>query len=200
MEGAISYSAGVAVKPFWASLYFIGRRFRSISAIAIKQGEQLEMYYPKSPLSQQDSTQMTPKTRAGMHAPDALCRIGGKPSRLLEIIRGPLADLLLFAGLSPTPQTISTLQRLAASVGPLQAYVRVRHIFPSQAYASEAGMHENDPRVIVDGLEKLHSVFGITRPEVVYLRPDGYIGLRTGHLEAESLFQYLRQIYARDLT
>jgi len=188
-----------AAKAFWASLYFIGRRFRSISAIAIKQGEQLKMMYPGSPLSRQDSTQMTPRTRAGMHAPDGLCRIGGKPSRLLEIIRGPQADLLLFTGLSPTRETIRALQKLEESVGPLTAYVRARYVFPSQAYASEAEMSEGDPRAIVDGQEKLHAAFGITGAEVVYLRPDGYIGLRSGSLDAQSLSEYLRLIYASHL-
>ena len=142
---------------------------------------------------------MTPRTRAGMHAPDGLCRIGGKPSRLLEIIRGPQADLLLFTGLAPTRETIRALQKLEESVGPLTAYVRARYVFPSQAYASEAEMSEGDPRAIVDGQEKLHAAFGITRAEVVYLRPDGYIGLRSGSLDAQSLSEYLRLIYASHL-
>jgi 2-polyprenyl-6-methoxyphenol hydroxylase-like FAD-dependent oxidoreductase len=187
---------GWAAKALWATLYFVGRRFRSISSIAIKQGKQLGMNYPISPLSRQDSTQMTPKTRAGMHAPDALCRIGGKPSRLLEIIRGPQADLLLFAGLSPTPETIFLLQRLEECVVSLKDHVRVSYVFPSQAYANDAGMSEGDKKVIVDGLERLHSVFGIRSPEVVYVRPDGYIGLRTEKLDAQSLLQYLQLIYA----
>ena len=139
---------------------------------------------------------MTPKTRAGMHAPDALCRIGGKPSRLLQIIRGPQADILLFAGLSPTPEATFLLRRLEECVVSLKDHVRVHYVFPSQAYANDAGMNEDDEKVIVDGLERLHSVFGIRSPEVIYVRPDGYIGLRTEKLDAQSLFQYLQLIYA----
>jgi 2-polyprenyl-6-methoxyphenol hydroxylase-like FAD-dependent oxidoreductase len=187
---------GMAAKVFWALLYFMGRRFRSISSIALKQAEKLDMNYPRSPLSRQDSTQMTPHTRAGMHAPDAPCRIGGRPSRLLEILRGPKADLLLFAGLSPTPEAIRALQVLEESVASLQEHVRVRYVFPSQAYASDAGMSVDDPQVIVDGLEKLHAVFGMERPEIVYVRPDGYIGLRTENLDARSLSYYFKLIYA----
>jgi 2-polyprenyl-6-methoxyphenol hydroxylase-like FAD-dependent oxidoreductase len=186
---------GMAAKVFWALLYFIGRRSRSISSLAIKQAEKLDMNYPRSPLSRQDSTQMTPHTRAGMHAPDALCRIGGRPSHFLEMIRGPQADLLLFAGVSPTPQAIRALQGLEESVAPLQEHVRVRYVFPSQAYASDTGMSEDDPKVIVDGLENLHAVFGIKRPEIVYVRPDGYIGLRTENLDARSLSHYFKLIY-----
>jgi hypothetical protein len=131
-----------------------------------------------------------------MHAPDAPCRIGGRPSRFLEILRGPQADLLLFAGLSPTPEAIHALQVLEESVAPLQEHMRVRYVFPSQAYASDAGMSEDDPQVIVDGLEKLHAVFGIERPEIVYVRPDGYIGLRTENLDGRSLSHYFQLIYA----
>jgi hypothetical protein len=69
-------------------------------------------------------------------------------------------------------------------------------VFPSQAYANDVGISENDPRVIVDGLAKLHSVYGVKGPEVVYLRPDGYIGLRTQNLGEETLFEYLSLIYS----
>jgi hypothetical protein len=71
----------------------------------------------------------------------------------------------------------------------------VRYVFPSQAYASDAGMSEDDPRVMVDGLEKLHITSGIREPEIVYIRPDGYIGLRTLELHPQRLRNYLGQIY-----
>jgi hypothetical protein len=101
---------GMSAKLVWMLLYVIGRTFRSISTIAVKQSEKLDMNYPKSSLSRQDSAQVMPRTRAGMHAPDAACRIGGRPTRLLEVIRGPQADLLLFSGLSPIPEMASALQ------------------------------------------------------------------------------------------
>jgi hypothetical protein len=103
-----------------------------------------------------------------MHAPDAACRIGGRPTRLLEVIRGPQADLLLFSGLSPTPEVASALQAIEESVASLREHLRVLYVFPSQAYASDAGMNEYDPKLIVDGLEKLHATLGIREPEIVY--------------------------------
>jgi 2-polyprenyl-6-methoxyphenol hydroxylase-like FAD-dependent oxidoreductase len=190
---------GMSAKLFWALLYFIGRRFRTISAIGMKQAHKLDMNYGKSSLSRQESTQMTPCTRAGMHAPDSVCRVGGRPSRLLEIIRGPQADLLLFAGLSPTPEVVRALRALEESAASLRDHLRVRYVFPSQAYASDAGISEDDPKVIVDGLEKLHTTFGIREPEIVYLRPDGYIGLRAQDLRKQTLIEYLGLIYAEKL-
>jgi 2-polyprenyl-6-methoxyphenol hydroxylase-like FAD-dependent oxidoreductase len=187
-------------KPIFAALYFVGRRARSNTANASKQSEQLQMSYPASPLTRQASPQATPGSRAGMHAPDAPCRIGGAPSRLLEIIRGPQADLLLFTGPGPSPKAIADLRALTESIEPLRAHMRVRWVFPSEAHASEAGLREDDPSVIVDGLEALQDAFGIQNPEVVYLRPDGYIGLRSASLEVRSLLSYLGLIYDRSLT
>jgi hypothetical protein len=116
----------------------------------------------------------------------------------LEVIRGPQADLLLFSGLSPTPEMASALQAIEESVAFLREHLRVLYVFPSQAYASDAGMSEYDPKLIVDGLEKLHATLGIREPEIVYLRPDGYIGLRTQVLHAKTLLEYLRLIYAHN--
>jgi hypothetical protein len=48
-------------------------------------------------------------------------------------------------------------------------------------------------------LEKLHALFGIAQPESVYIRPDGYIGLRLQGMRTEALLDYLRVIYAGDL-
>ena len=186
-------------KILWGLLYIVGKHLRSISAIFNKQIDRLATEYRSSPLSCQDSSQMTPSTCAGMRAPDAACRIGGRQSHLLEIIRGPQADLLLFSGLSPAPETVRALRVIEESVVALREHLRVRYVFPSQAYANNAGMGEHDPNVIVDGLEKLHTAFGILKPEIVYLRPDGYIGLRTQNLQEKTLFEYLRIIYAADL-
>jgi hypothetical protein len=83
---------------------------------------------------------------------------------------------------------------------PLREHLQLRYVFPSQAYASKLGMSENDPDVIVDGLQKLHAVFGIREPEAVYLRPDGYIGLRSQNMKEQTLRDYLGLIYAGTLT
>jgi len=105
----------------------------------------------------------------------------------------------LFSGLSPAPETVRALRVIEESVVALREHLRVRYVFPSQAYVNNAGMGEHDPNVIVDGLEKLHTAFGILKPEIVYLRPDGYIGLRTQNLHEKTLFEYLRIIYAANL-
>lgn len=186
-------------KPFWTLVYIIGSRRRSNSANASRQSEELAMNYPKSPLARQRSAQATTRTRAGMHAPDATCKIDGAPIRLLEIIRGPQADLLLFTGFEPSPKTISKLRALAESVVPLRAYLRVRWVFPSEAQASAAGFRDGDLDIVTDEFEQVQAAFGIKGPEAVYLRPDGYIGLRLSSLRPRSLVNYLKLIYDHNL-
>jgi hypothetical protein len=124
------------------------------------------------------------------------CRARGCPSRLSEIIRGPQANLLLFTGTSPAAATVSALRLIEQRVGRLGELLRVSFVFPSQAYANDAGFGEEDPRAIIDGLGKLQSAFGIQNPELVYIRPDGYIGLRTRQLGVQTLLEYLDTIYA----
>lgn len=192
---------GMTAKVLWGLVFIIGKHlhFGSVGAIGSKQVNKLASNYEASPLSRQDSTQATAVTRAGQHVPDVECRAGGRPSRLSKIIRGPQANLLLFTGASPATATVSALRLIEQCVGRLGEHLRVNYVFPSQAFANDAGFGEDDPRTIVDGLEKLQSAFGIRNPELVYIRPDGYIGLRTQQLGAQTLLDYLHIIYSNGL-
>jgi len=183
----------------WRLMYVVGKHSRSLGTIATKQSEKLVTDYGESPLSRGASAQMTPRTRPGLHVRDAACRAGGRPTRLLEIIRGPHAHLMLFAGLRPDAEVADQARAVERSVALLGTHVRVHYVFPSQAHASDAGFSEDDPRLVVDGLEKLRALFGIAQPEIVYIRPDGYIGLRLQGMRTEALLDYLRVIYAGDL-
>jgi hypothetical protein len=55
---------------------------------------------------------------------------------------------------------VSALQAIEESVASLREHLHVLYVFPSQAHASDAGMSEYDPKLIVDGLKKLHATFG----------------------------------------
>ena len=90
---------------------------------------------------------------------------------------------------------MDALRIIEGSVASLSEYLHVHYVFPSQGYANEAGLGEDDPRVIIDGLEKIESEFGMREPEVIYIRPDGYIGLRTQELHPQQLLNYLGKIY-----
>jgi hypothetical protein len=42
----------------------------------------------------------------------------------------------------------------------------------------------------------MQEAFGLRAPEMIYIRPDGYIGLRSNDLRQEKLLDYLALIYA----
>jgi hypothetical protein len=114
-------------------------------------------------------------------------------------LRAISAHLLLFTGLRPTDEGVSALRAVVRSVAALGSHMRVHYVFPSQAYATAARFTEDDRRVLVDGLEKIHALFGIRQPEIVYIRPDGYIGFRSQTPHNPTLQEYLRRIDANDL-
>jgi hypothetical protein len=137
--------------------------------------------------------------RSGRRIQDAVCRSGGQPTSLLEIIRGPQADLLLFAGIKPTREAAGVLRRIEQCVYSLGSYLHAHFVFVSEADARDAGFDGDDAKVIVDGQERLQAAFGIRDPEDVYIRPDGYIGFRARDPREQTLLDYLRLIYTREL-
>jgi 2-polyprenyl-6-methoxyphenol hydroxylase-like FAD-dependent oxidoreductase len=163
------------------------------NAVAERVG-MLDISYPDSPLSRQESPQATRRTRAGCHVPDAPCRLGGCATRLFEILRGTQAHLLLFAGFAPTPETVRALRAIRQRIGPLDTHLRPHFVFASETDAGDAGV--SDAHVITDGGEYLQTAFGMREPEILYVRPDGYIGLRTQNLDGAALSAYLGRIYA----
>jgi len=114
--------------------------------------------------------------RVGMFLPPPF-RIGGRAAKLFDALRGTQANLLLFAGVTPSVQTINALRDMKRAVEPLASHLRVNNIFASEADAEQAGA--TDENTIVDGAQHLQTAFGMHDPEIIYVRPDGYIGLRT---------------------
>ena len=65
------------------------------------------------------------------------------------------------------------------------------YVFASEFDADAAWI--SDPAVITDGAPPADRIRK-TKPEVVYVRSDGYIGLRTESLDGHPLLRYLRLI------
>jgi hypothetical protein len=153
----------------------------------------LALNYQQSSLSQQDSRQRTRHTRAGWHVPDVPCRFNGYATTVFEIIRGTFGHLMLFAGTTPWVATLSELRAVEQAVAPFEPHLKLHYVFASECDADASGIQAN---VITDGGQRLQVAFGIRGPEVIYVRPDGYIGLRTTKLDGPALLRYLRLIYA----
>jgi hypothetical protein len=139
------------------------------------------------------------EVRAGDYLPDAVCRIGGEGTYLRHVLREPRATLLLAAGDEPTPAVVDRLDAIAARVTDLDEWLRVLHLFPSEGWADRLGHPHQRADVLVDGLFEVRRVLQLTGPELVFLRPDGYIGLRTTSLDAVTVEGYLRRVFRPDL-
>jgi hypothetical protein len=105
----------------------------------------------------------TRETCAGWHVPDAPGRIGGRSAKLFDTLCGTQANLLLFAGVTPSVQTINALREMKRAVEPLASHLRVNNIFASEADAEQAGV--TDENTIVDGTQYLQTAFGMHDPE-----------------------------------
>jgi 2-polyprenyl-6-methoxyphenol hydroxylase-like FAD-dependent oxidoreductase len=177
-----------------------GAFFRAVMAIrpfgetVARTVGMLDVNYADSSLSRHDSSETASRTRAGWHVPDVACRRNGRATGLFEILRGTRANLLLFAGATPTIETVAALRTIKQAVAPFESSLCVHYVFTSELDADAAGI--NDASVITDGGQYLETAFGMTKPEIIYVRPDGYIGLRTQNLNRSTLIEYLNLIYA----
>jgi 2-polyprenyl-6-methoxyphenol hydroxylase-like FAD-dependent oxidoreductase len=166
---------------------------RSFGDAALARAGMLNVNYEGSPLSVQHHRQKIPHSRAGWHIPDAPCRRNGRVERLFDIVRGPSANLLLFAGVDPDKETIASLTATEKTLGHLKSQLRTHLIFASEGDAARAKL--DDGSIIIDGGAHLQTALGMSTPEVIYVRPDGYIGLRCQHLDNGSLEEYLKRVY-----
>ena len=166
----------------------------SFGNAALARVGMLNINYERSPLSQQFSKDATRHARSGWYVLDVGCRLGNQPVALFDIIRGPQATLLLFAGVSPTNETVEAIRAIERTFAALDRHLRVHLIFGSEADADAAA--SNGAQTIIDGAQHLQVTLGMKDPEMIYIRPDGYIGLRTHDISIAAVRDYLKLIYA----
>lgn len=180
---------------FFTGLYFraLGRN-RTIGDAARRKVGMLNIGYRGGPLSGMTTENRKTRVRAGDFLPDASCRIMRKPGHLRDILRGTRATLLMYTGINPDAHTLAAMCGIEQSLAPLNASVSARYVFSSEtdlASAQPAG-----EGIVLDGCGYIRSALGFTGPELVFVRPDGYIGLRTPDITQRTLFDYLHWIYA----
>jgi hypothetical protein len=137
--------------------------------------------------------------RAGDYLPDAVVRVADEGVHLRTILRGPKANLLLCSGPDPTPEVDAALRAVETAVAPLARWLQVRYVFPSEGWASRLGHAYDQPDVIVDGQFEIQEFLGVHEPEMIYVRPDGYLGLRTRTLEVDGVVDYLGLVHDASL-
>jgi hypothetical protein len=112
---------------------------KPLGRIALARVGMLDLNYARGPLSRQDSAAATSRTGAGWHVLDVSCRIDGRATRLLEILRGTKAHLLLFAGMALSPETLRALSSLAESVAPYGSIFASMPCLPRSPIFPKAG-------------------------------------------------------------
>jgi 2-polyprenyl-6-methoxyphenol hydroxylase-like FAD-dependent oxidoreductase len=175
------------------------RRPALAERLAARQMSMLHIHCQDSSLSEHGSDQAPTGTRAGTFVPDVSCRHEGQATTLFAALRGPTAELLLCAGDSPSAATKSRLTDQADRLRMMGDRLRVHLVFQSDADMRDSGWEAGETGVIIDGGRNLRRVLGIARPEIMYVRPDGYIGYRGTDLDPDPLDRYLKRVYASDV-
>jgi 2-polyprenyl-6-methoxyphenol hydroxylase-like FAD-dependent oxidoreductase len=134
---------------------------------------------------------------AGDFLPHASCYVAGQGGALRDVLHDPTANLLLHAGTGEAG--LERCRAVEKRLSPLAEHLRVRYVFPSEHRARRAGFDPADDRVVIDGLGQVRTALSLDEPEAIYVRPDGYLGLRTRDLHPEGIVDYLRSIYAEHL-
>jgi hypothetical protein len=84
---------------------------------------------------------------------------------------------------------MKALDAIAQLLQAFAPYVRVLYTFASETDAPTFGIATES--VLSDGGQHLQIALRMRRPEVIYIRPDGYIGFRDQQLNGGKLFEYL---------
>ncbi|MFI1333651.1 FAD-dependent oxidoreductase [Streptomyces sp. NPDC020845] len=141
--------------------------------------DQLGIAYPDSPLTAAGTTRRGPK--AGERAPDARgTAADGAPLRLYDVTRGPHWTILGFG-----TETTSALRALG---GPRVRAVRAVGRRARQVHPS--GDQGHFPRTLSG--DEAARLYRARRGELVLIRPDGYIALRTN--SAQAVTAYLSRV------
>jgi 2-polyprenyl-6-methoxyphenol hydroxylase-like FAD-dependent oxidoreductase len=134
------------------------------------------------------------KLRAGDRAPDGLVQAGPERTamRLFERLRGTRHVLLAFAG----QQDAGTIEPSWRQINKLLS-CGYRDLVDASLILTRSDQQatEQDARVLYDPDQLVHQRYGMAQGGLVLIRPDGYIGLRSQSLAAQSLQAYCNDLF-----
>nr|MBA2677386.1 FAD-dependent monooxygenase [Ktedonobacteraceae bacterium] len=160
---------------------------------------ELGIQYRSSTLSythQKRMPALLPRTKkmlqAGDRAPDGRClRLPAREeTTLFQVFQDPRAHLLLFDGSSQTSSTYTRFLQLAQRIESLlKGEIQVHLLASSEMTPAWEGA------LLYDVNHQVHAHYGIRVPSLVFIRPDGYIGLLCSLAHEQDLVEYLRRLY-----
>lgn len=160
---------------------------------------ELKINYRDSALSRTqftDNLPLHPGPRAGDRAPQASCTLypALQTINLFQVIQGTAGHLFLLTGVIINESTLLTLRDLALKIEAMFGDQLQTHIV---VYGSKnpAELQDYQGSLLLDVDRSLHTNYGVKRAEMLYIRPDGYIGLRSQRIDEGALLAYLSKIY-----
>ncbi len=175
MRNSLAQSVRDYLLPMVSGIDFVSER------VAERLSE-LAVNYRKSVLVENHGTG---GLRAGDRAPDAELRDDGiQARRIFELLRAPRHVLLIFLGSSGTTAQAEQLGNMLSS-------------FPADVIDSYrvARGRTGSPAELRDLSGLAHAAYSLTSGGLILVRPDGYIGYRSAHFEANPLRAYLARIF-----
>lgn len=120
------------------------------------------------------------KMKAGQRAPDHILKQGGKEVRLFDLFKGTHHTLLIFSGKKPGP-------KLSFSIN--HPEIKTYFLYRNESDCTQENNH------LLDREPSAHTHYGITKPTVVLIRPDGYIGYIQESLDKKGFKSYLKKVF-----
>lgn len=115
-------------------------------------------------------------------------------TNLHRVFRGTESHLLLFVGSTPADKDYAYLAKLASNVETLMGNcVKVHIVVVSSEKPTQLIWNGS---ILLDPQGKLHAIYGVRRASLYFIRPDGYIGLRSQPIDEKQLIGYLSKIFS----
>jgi len=167
-------------------------RWETATRRAARRLAELDIRYPEGAVVEDRSGE---PLRAGDRAPDAaLVELAtGRPVRLFELFRDTRPVLLAFEGLQSRPESRAQIGALLGaftdSGQSLEDYLIIRPIVRDYAFPDAASL--------LDRSGAVHLLYDADAGGAVLVRPDGYIGYRSGWRQIGHLRDYLARLFSR---
>lgn len=171
--------------------------FTRLHFTTVEKTVQLGIHYPESAIVQSLAGRqhhilaVDESPNAGERARDSEVLDVSKRQwvRLYEIMRAPCSHLLLFSGMNPSRQAWDQMRAVAA-VGERYAKVmKTIHIVGADNARELDGTHGV---IYKDYPLRAHELYAAERPRLYFIRPDGYVGLKSDSLDAASIEKFCR--------